>query len=274
MKFFLSGLCVLFIAAVGCSASKRSAPEGAVPLGLIGTTWQLVDFGPDETELTAPEGQPITATFTTEGRLAGTAGCNRYFGRYEQDGTAIAIAEIGSTRMMCPDSLMEAERRFLAALDAVDRWERRGGRLVLMNAQEEPLLRFAVQPDDEGAPGAGAIVPAPEGDPPQSVWDEARRRGVRVRAVGNEPGWSLEIWPDGRLRFLYDYGQREIAADSSAVDERPAQTVYRAGAGDRTLTATIEENACTDTMSGEAFENIVTVVFGERTYRGCGRALR
>jgi uncharacterized membrane protein len=35
----------------------------------------------------------------------------------------------------------------------------------------------------------------------------------------------------------------------------------------------IEGKPCSDTMSGEKFETTVTVTTGEKTLKGCGRAL-
>lgn len=36
-------------------------------------------------------------------------------------------------------------------------------------------------------------------------WEEAKLRGVGFRAVGDEPGWWLEIEPGKRILFLTDY---------------------------------------------------------------------
>ena len=43
----------------------------------------------------------------------------------------------------------------------------------------------------------------------ESIWEDAKLSGVDFRAVGNEPGWVLEIRDSESIRFEYDYGQSE-----------------------------------------------------------------
>jgi heat shock protein HslJ len=52
-----------------------------------------------------------------EAEVSGHAGCNRFFGRYSFDGSAIKIGPLASTRMMCAPEVMEAERKWLAMLE-------------------------------------------------------------------------------------------------------------------------------------------------------------
>src|SRR5688500_19395613 len=41
-------------------------------------------------------------------------------------------------------------------------------------------------------------------------WREAAERGIDFRAIGQEPGWYLEV-DDGRsMRLVYDYGERNV----------------------------------------------------------------
>jgi heat shock protein HslJ len=58
-------------------------------------------------------GTLITAEFNEEGVVAGSSGCNNYIAGYEVDGDRITF-ESGSaatTRMMCPEPVMEQESR-------------------------------------------------------------------------------------------------------------------------------------------------------------------
>lgn len=100
-----------------------------------------------------------------------------------------------------------------------------------------------------------------------SPWNQALLRGVAFRAVGNEPGWFVEVdaGPAPRLRASLDYGERELALDTRAVASGFAA---RAGAEDVGLS--IERRACVDGMSGQRFEAAATLRVGSRRYAGCG----
>lgn len=108
----------------------------------------------------------------------------------------------------------------------------------------------------------------------ESIWADARLRGVTVRAVGNEPGWLLEITDGGLLHFTYDYGEGELAvpAPEPEVDEAARVATYHATADDVTVRVEVEDLTCVDNMSGFEFEKTVTVELGERTFYGCGRS--
>jgi len=61
-------------------------------------------------------GTIITAVFRPDGRLSGTAGCNRYTTTYTVSGDAIAIAPPAAARNVCPAQVMTQERSYLTAL--------------------------------------------------------------------------------------------------------------------------------------------------------------
>lgn len=73
--------------------------------------------------------------------MTGTAGCNRYFTSYDQNGGNLTLGPIGSTRRMCPELNMLAEQRFLAALRAVSGWQMRNDQFILFGTGAE--LTFA-----------------------------------------------------------------------------------------------------------------------------------
>lgn len=105
-------------------------------------------------------------------------------------------------------------------------------------------------------------------------WREAQARGVDFRAVGQEPGWYLEISYGHSLRLVYDYGEREITTPvpQPAVPQ-PGTTTYRAITAAHTVTILVEERACSDVMSGQPFPRAVTVTIDDRSLHGCGRPL-
>jgi uncharacterized membrane protein/heat shock protein HslJ len=108
--------------------------------------------------------------------------------------------------------------------------------------------------------------------PSKAPWADAARRGVTFRALGNEPSWYVEIFPD-RLAIVTELGanRAELAHGGPVVDG--ARTTYRAAANGREAIVVVDRRACADTMSGEGFDAAATVTFENRTLTGCGRFL-
>ena len=131
-----------------------------------------------------------------------------------------------------------------------------------------------------GAPwtALGATLLELDRDRALAPWDGVFFELVRdrdFRAVGQEPGWQLEIRNGSEMRLTYDYGK------GTAVTPAP-RTQLDAQTGTRTLHAKTEANdlrveivpvACSDSMSGKAFKSTVTVTLNGRTFSGCGENL-
>jgi putative lipoprotein len=109
-----------------------------------------------------------------------------------------------------------------------------------------------------------------------SVWEEARLMGVDFRAVGNEPGWRLDVYSKERLVLVTDYGREryEFPAVVPVIDRSARTAVYETRNDDHKLRAIIEGKRCVDNMSGDAFPSTVTVMLDGRVLKGCGRRLR
>jgi putative lipoprotein len=103
-------------------------------------------------------------------------------------------------------------------------------------------------------------------------WQDAEARGVVFRAIGQEPGWSLEI-DKATMLLRYDYGERELQMPTPRAESKGPLTTYEGAAESRRLRVVIEDRACVDTMSGEKFPQTVTVEVDGRTLKGCGRRL-
>lgn len=90
-------------------------------------------------------GSNITAEFTAEGRVSGSAGCNSYSGGYELEGTSIVFSPISSTRKMCaePAGIMEQEILFLQALEKSDTYSITEGCLELRDASGALHVSFS-----------------------------------------------------------------------------------------------------------------------------------
>lgn len=104
------------------------------------------------------------------------------------------------------------------------------------------------------------------------VWHKAKLRGVAFRAIGQEPGWLLEIINEEEILVVTDYGKnrKSLPYVEPREDKAARKTVFQIDADTSVL---IEGKPCTDSMSGEAFEVTVTVTLGDNTLQGCGRAL-
>jgi uncharacterized membrane protein len=161
------------------------------------------------------------------------------------------------------------DRRVLARFEGGD---------VLIDRWPAPPLRLTTTRSASGAryAGGGTVFWTKRDEAVLEVEGEGtvqcRRQTVPVRAVGQEPGWLLEITPGGRMEFTGDYGDVCVVAPTPLPDrsEGAGRRVYRAGAGARGLAAVFEERACRDTMSGSPYPFTVTVTLDGRTHEGCG----
>ena len=74
-----------------------------------------------------------TIEFTAD-RVAGTGGCNRFFGGYAVSGESISFNGVGSTRMACAPEIMARETAFFGVLNGAQRFARTGDQLVITAA--------------------------------------------------------------------------------------------------------------------------------------------
>ena len=82
-----------------------------------------------------------TLQFLADGRLAGSATCNRILGSYESQGKQLSIKQVGTTMMACPEALMNQERKLLELLPTVQSYSIDGtGALVLRTKTGATIL--------------------------------------------------------------------------------------------------------------------------------------
>ena len=124
------------------------------------------------------------------------------------------------------------------------------------------------------SPAAWAGAEPSDASSTDSVWDKARLRGVSFRAIGQEPGWLLEITTGIEILLVTDYGENRnsypYAEPRVRQDER--RTEYLLNDGD--LVIEIRDEPCMDSMSGERFSVSVKITTAQRTLEGCGRMLQ
>jgi heat shock protein HslJ len=145
----------LTLAACGGEADAPDAPqepamsseaESESPPELIGA-W-TIEYIQDRPVI---DNSPAYIEFDAEGRVSGSASCNRMTGAYIQDGPALVFRPMAVTRMMCPDALMEQEGRLLPALDEVARWRIEDGMLILEDSDGGLVFRASPREVEEGA---------------------------------------------------------------------------------------------------------------------------
>lgn len=105
------------------------------PPELIGPIWQLLAYnnGRGGVQSILADTQP-TATFTSDGRVSGSGGCNTFDGSYELEGASIKMGPFATTRMSCPQPIMDQEQAYLTALENSVQLEFVDGRLQLRDA--------------------------------------------------------------------------------------------------------------------------------------------
>ena len=125
-------------------------------------------------------------------------------------------------------------------------------------------------------PPEATAVPEPAPSTPGATWDpweDARSRGIDLRALGNEPGWFLEIDNEKWMRLLYAYGERQATTAVPKPVVADGVTTYAAEGGGHTLRAEFREQACSDGMSDQSYPLTVAVMIDGVPLKGCGRRL-
>ena len=119
--------------------APASTPEGR--------TWTLVSLRGEK--VTGGLGRKaLQIRFDVTGhRLSGSTGCNRLMGRYALKGDSLTFSDVGTTRMACPEKVMEREQVLLRALGDVTGWKISEGRLLL-SARREIVAELVEKEDD------------------------------------------------------------------------------------------------------------------------------
>ncbi len=89
------------------------------------------------------------------------------------------------------------------------------------------------------------------------------------RAGGNEPGWRLEI-TDTTMTLLADNGGTRIVAPTPVPDAAGDDRTYAASTSGGSLTVTVFDRLCDDTMTGMPHPAAVVVAYAGGTLEGCG----
>lgn len=119
---------------------------GGAPLALlIRRTWLVAEIG----GAAVIEGAGLSLEFGTDGRVAGSGGCNRWFASFDLTGEGLGIGPAGATMMACAAPVMDQERRFFEALSKVTGFDIDAtGALVLLGPEGSVIT---AQPATDGS---------------------------------------------------------------------------------------------------------------------------
>lgn len=110
---------------------------------VTGKEWQLIKVVNGEETLTPMSPVLAGANFAENGKVAGSTGCNRFFGTYEQSADKLKLSPLGATQMMCMEDAMAIETAFKDAMEKVTNWQLANDALVLNDASGKAIMEFA-----------------------------------------------------------------------------------------------------------------------------------
>ena len=172
--------------------------------GLSGTSWKVTDVNNGKQAVVSVlQGSSLTLSFSRDGTVSGSAGCNQFSGKFTADGERVILQPLASTRRACtePAGSMEQETAFLRALQSsvtvrmeADRLELRDGNGALMVG----AVRTGAAGADSGALGlrlpASFVGKLPCADCP----------GIQTH---------LDLWPDGAFHARQEYLGKDVTRD-------------------------------------------------------------
>ena len=116
----------------------------ATSTALANTSWRLTGLNNGkQAVVSVAADNGITATFTEDGTLAGSSGCNTYRATWATDGDTITIGPPMGTKKMCQgEGVMEQEARYLELLGVVATYRLDAGGLEMFDAGGARQLTF------------------------------------------------------------------------------------------------------------------------------------
>lgn len=135
----LIGCLVLMIIFLNYPASQASSG-----IMMTRTNWTLQSLT-DKTGILIPvmSGTDITATFDREGRMAGSAGCNRYTSTYTTHDYGITLSDTATTLMFCAEpGVMDQESAYLEDLSRAALFRVSGSFLKFYDTSGKTVLVF------------------------------------------------------------------------------------------------------------------------------------
>jgi heat shock protein HslJ len=149
MLFMLVGIPVM-LACAGTQSGETETKTDAMQItprqlkDIAGIEWHLKIMKIDNESIPLIEDTKNTFSCDENGKVAGVASINRYFGNFslKEDGEIIWSKAFGMTRMAGPPELMEQEAKFMQALPQTSRVYLKKEMLVLISTDNSTVLEF------------------------------------------------------------------------------------------------------------------------------------
>ena len=147
--FVILGLSVL-IACAGIQSGETETKTDVMQITpgqlkeIAGIEWHLKLMKIDNESIPLIENTKNTFSCDENGKVAGVASINRYFGSFslKEDGEIIWSEAFGMTRMAGPPELMEQEAKFMQALPQTSRIYLKKEKLLLIGTDNSTVLEF------------------------------------------------------------------------------------------------------------------------------------
>ena len=131
----------LVLAVLACAAI--GSVNGAEHKGLAGTSWQLLQLGPNGA---LSENLP-TLMFSSDGKVSGSGGCNTFTSSATETGMHIKFGAIAATKKACSEQVNAQEAAYFKALEQAQTFENRATSLLInTKAFNEPLSFVPAKP--------------------------------------------------------------------------------------------------------------------------------
>jgi heat shock protein HslJ len=118
---------ILIVAGILLLATVQ--PLLAADSALGGTNWVVSTLNG---QLPLP-GSSLTLQLGEDGAATGSDGCNRFTTTYTASRSTISIEPAASTMMACPEAVATQAGNYMTALTTANRYQLRGGQLVLLD---------------------------------------------------------------------------------------------------------------------------------------------
>lgn len=129
---------------------------------------------------------------------------------------------------------------------------------------------FVLTGQTAGASDPASVSHRSRSDRRRGIGDHAKRNGANFRAVGNEPGWHLQILGRSRVLSVADHGATRVEQPLPEPTTAGAMRNPRLESGRCVLE--ISGQICRDTIGGESFSSNVNAAWNRRTREGRTRA--
>ena len=112
-------------------------------VGLKGTSWRLVSYGPDGKQTPAAADIQTRLDFGKDGQVSGKLGCNDFSGNYVVIGRKVVFASMISSLMACADPLMTQESTAFHVMNGTVRFKIEGITLTIYDASGDSAITLS-----------------------------------------------------------------------------------------------------------------------------------